>query len=204
MPYDWGTHWPGVLERHADRCPFSDGEACTCGPLGYIASIPDPDTGELVSSPLLETAAEARAWRREQEWAVDTRRAASANGHGRASRVPRPAMERERVPRETELVPRDTELVPRETELVPREPRTGRSRAYKPPAPATEDRDIPVSALIDRFLDAAEDGEARAGDGRPYSDEELAELEWALGGYVESHIGHLGAESVRGRHVFRL
>src|SRR4051794_7829968 len=89
MPYDWGTHWPGVLERHADRCPFSDGEACTCGPLGYIASIPDPDSGERVSSPMLETAAEARAWRREQEWAIDPDHAAGLNGQGPARPAPR-------------------------------------------------------------------------------------------------------------------
>jgi hypothetical protein len=67
-----------------------------------------------------------------------------------------------------------------------------------------EDDEAVVSALIDSFLDAAEDGQARTSDGRPYNDEELAQLEWALVGYVESHIGDLAVRSVRGRHVFRL
>jgi hypothetical protein len=63
---------------------------------------------------------------------------------------------------------------------------------------------MPVSALIEKFLDAAEDGEARGQDGRPFSDDELAELEWALSGYVGSHFGNLSAGAVRGRHVFKL
>jgi hypothetical protein len=71
-------------------------------------------------------------------------------------------------------------------------------------APAVDDRDLGVSALINSFLDAAEDGEARAQDGRPYNDDELAQLEWALIGYVDSHIGQLAVRSIRGRHVFRL
>jgi hypothetical protein len=69
---------------------------------------------------------------------------------------------------------------------------------------APEHDELPVSALIEKFLDAAEDGEARGRDGRPYSDNELAEFEWALSGYVGSHLGELNAGSVRGRHVFKL
>jgi len=76
-------------------------------------------------------------------------------------------------------------------------------RALAPPPPV-EDPDLDVSALIDSFLDAAEDGEARALDGRPFNDDELAQLEWALVGYVDSHIGQLAVHSIRGRHVFRL
>jgi hypothetical protein len=76
-------------------------------------------------------------------------------------------------------------------------------RALAPAAPV-DDPDLGVSALIDSFLDAGEDGEARGLDGRPYNDDELAQLEWALVGYVDSHIGQLAVHSVRGRHVFRL
>jgi hypothetical protein len=91
--------------------------------------------------------------------------------------------------------------------MVPSE--RGRSHSHRPPrapapAPQVEDPDLGVSALIDSFLDAAEDGEARAMDGRPYNDDELAQLEWALVGYVDSHIGQHAVRSVRGRHVFRL
>jgi hypothetical protein len=206
MPYDWGTHWPGVLERHADHCPFSDGEACTCGPLGYIASIPDPDTGVRVSSPLLETAAEARAWRREQEWAVDPGHGTGRNGHG----PDRPAMP---VMRQTEATeqwapqPMPDRAPRRHSEPLRDQParRTRDVRSRELPAPRAHDRDdIPVSQLIERFLDAAEDGEARSRDGRPYSDDELAELDWALGGYVAGNIGDLSAGAVRGRQVFRL
>jgi hypothetical protein len=84
------------------------------------------------------------------------------------------------------------------------EPPAPRRRAVEIPPPPIDERDFPVSTLIDRFLDAAEDGEARGRDGRPYSDDELAELEWALAGYVDSHVGHLDASRVRGRHIFQL
>src|SRR3954469_1432771 len=84
MPYDWSTRWTGVFERHADFCPFSDGEMCTCGPLGYIAAIEEPGTGDRVTSPMLDTVEEARAWRREQEWAIAPRPAPASNGHGSA------------------------------------------------------------------------------------------------------------------------
>jgi hypothetical protein len=203
MPYDWGTHWPGVLERHADRCPFSDGEACTCGPLGYIASIPDPDTGERVSSPMLETAAEARAWRREQEWAVDPRHAAELNGHGPGREAIRheAATERWAAPVMPDSRPRRGR-VPAHDRVV-RRPSDAGSREL--PAPRADSRDdISVSQLIERFLDAAEDGEARGRNDRPYSDDELAELDWALAGYVAGNIGDLRAGAVRGRQVFRL
>ena len=89
-------------------------------------------------------------------------------------------------------------------------PPSAPTRSFQPPhapaseSPVAEGSDIAVSALIDSFLDAAEDGEARTAEGRPYNDDELGQLEWALVGYVENHIGHLAVGSVRGRHVFRL
>jgi len=60
---------------------------CTCGPLGYVAGIEDPDTGDIVESPLLETDEQARAWRRDQEWAVDPDGSASSNGKGNSPPV---------------------------------------------------------------------------------------------------------------------
>jgi hypothetical protein len=207
VPYDWATQWPGVMARHADRCPFSDGEMCTCGPLGYIATIADPDTGARVSSPLLETAAEARAWRSEQEWAVDPRRAAASNGNGHGPQIALDPWDRE--PEITSAISghesrRRRAAAPEPTMQAPRHAPAPRPRHREPPRRAREEYEMPVSALIERFLDAAEDGEARGEDGRPFSDEELAEFEWALTGYVGSRFGDLAAGSVRGRHVFQL
>jgi hypothetical protein len=209
MPYSWGTQWPGVFERHADRCPFSDGETCICGPLGYVATIAEPGTNERVSSPLLETPAEARAWRREQEWAVAPRNGTETNGNGRARPRQRPAEDPEhddeRVTADVARLARRRAGPERPTGRVAvRDMPSPRRRGTELPGPAPDRDDMPVSALIEKFLDAAEDGEARDGNGRPYSDDELAELEWALTGYVGSHFGELTTSTVRGRHVFRL
>lgn len=70
MPYDWRTELPGVVARHADNCPRRSGGFCICGPLGYRASIVDPDTGRRSLSPEFETVAEAQAWQRDQHEAV--------------------------------------------------------------------------------------------------------------------------------------
>jgi hypothetical protein len=61
MAYDWTTPSPGVLARHADRCPARRGGECNCGPIGYRAADGGHPTG-----PLVETEAQARAWGREQ------------------------------------------------------------------------------------------------------------------------------------------
>jgi Phage integrase, N-terminal SAM-like domain len=67
MPYDWRTELPGVVAQHADNCPRRHGGFCICGPLGYRASIVDPDTGRRSLSPQFETVAEAQAWQRDQQ-----------------------------------------------------------------------------------------------------------------------------------------
>jgi hypothetical protein len=77
MAYVWRTKWPGILAQHADHCRVRDGDECTCGPIGYRASVEDPESGEPVLSPTLETLAEARAWRHEQHEAFDAWRASS-------------------------------------------------------------------------------------------------------------------------------
>jgi hypothetical protein len=66
MPYDWRTELPGIVARHADNCPRRRGGFCICGPLGYRASIVDPDSGRRSLSPEFETVAEAQAWQRER------------------------------------------------------------------------------------------------------------------------------------------
>jgi hypothetical protein len=77
MSYTFRTGSPGIVGVHADRCPARDGQECTCGPQGYRASVEDPESGEPVLSPTLDTLAEARAWRHEQRDAFDAWRAAS-------------------------------------------------------------------------------------------------------------------------------
>jgi hypothetical protein len=59
MAYDLSTHSPGVIARHADRCPARNGGRCTCGPLGFRAERDGRPLG-----PLLETEAQARAYAR--------------------------------------------------------------------------------------------------------------------------------------------
>src|SRR5262249_44626848 len=60
MAYDLSTHSPGVIARHADRCPARGGGRCTCGPLGFRAERDGRPLG-----PMMETEAEARAYARE-------------------------------------------------------------------------------------------------------------------------------------------
>jgi hypothetical protein len=77
MAYTWRTRWPGIVGQHVDRCRVREGGDCDCGPLGYRASVEDPESGEPVLSPTLETLAEARAWRHEQREAFEAWQASS-------------------------------------------------------------------------------------------------------------------------------
>ena len=60
MPYDWsaalpGVAWsrelPGIFSRHDDSCPVQYGVRCTCGPLGYFATVVDPVTNSAARQP---------------------------------------------------------------------------------------------------------------------------------------------------------
>jgi hypothetical protein len=66
VAYDWKTELPGVFSRHADSCPVRDGGECTCGPLGYRASVREWDTNKRSVSPTFENVHEALAWQQEQ------------------------------------------------------------------------------------------------------------------------------------------
>lgn len=59
---------------------------------------------------------------------------------------------------------------------------------------------VELGALIDEFLQAAEDGIARDLRGLPYTRESLRALRGALS-YVDSELGPLAAQDVRRRHV---
>jgi hypothetical protein len=139
MAYDWRTEVPGIFARHADTCPRRDGGFCTCGPLGYRASVIDPETGRRTLSPEFESVAEAQAWQRDQHETVR-----ASNGlpvHG-----------------------------------------------------------AELGAVIDEFLQDAEDGRARDRNGAPYAPEHLRQLRGALS-YVDSALGSTDIEDVRRRHV---
>jgi hypothetical protein len=72
--YEWPTGRRGVVGVHAPECGTRDGEKCSCGPLGYRAATRDPDSGERLVSPLLDSEAAAGSWQR-------TRTRATTNGH---------------------------------------------------------------------------------------------------------------------------
>jgi hypothetical protein len=74
VAYDWKTEVPGVFSRHADGCPVREGRECTCGPLGYRASIRDWETGNRSVSPMYETLVEALSWQRDQVASQDASR----------------------------------------------------------------------------------------------------------------------------------
>ena len=139
MAYDWRTEVPGIFARHADTCPRRDGGFCTCGPLGYRASIVDPETGRRTLSPEFETVAEAQGWQRDQHETVQASNGVPVNG-------------------------------------------------------------AELGAVIDEFLQDAEDGRARDRNGRPYAPERLRQLRGALS-YVDSALGSTDIEDVRRRHV---
>jgi hypothetical protein len=80
MGFDTTTPWPGVLAHHDDRCPTRHGGSCTCGTTGYRARIDDPLHEGPVLGPVFATPDEARAWRREQQLALDAWHAASGTG----------------------------------------------------------------------------------------------------------------------------
>jgi hypothetical protein len=62
--YDWKTELPGIVSRHVDGCPVRDGGECTCGPLGYRASVRDPLSNERTVSPIVGSIYEALDWQR--------------------------------------------------------------------------------------------------------------------------------------------
>jgi hypothetical protein len=60
-----------VFARHADDCPARSGQPCTCGPLGYRASIREWETNRRYLSPNFPAAEEAQAWLRDQRESLE-------------------------------------------------------------------------------------------------------------------------------------
>jgi hypothetical protein len=77
VAYDWKTDLPGVFSRHADGCPIRETGECSCGPLGFRASIRDWETNRRSVSPMYETLVEALSWQRDQVVSQDASRAVS-------------------------------------------------------------------------------------------------------------------------------
>jgi hypothetical protein len=77
VAYDWKTDLPGVFSRHADGCPIRETGECSCGPLGYRASIRDWETNRRSVSPMYETLVEALSWQRDQVVTQDASRGVS-------------------------------------------------------------------------------------------------------------------------------
>lgn len=77
VAYDWKTDLPGVFSRHADGCPMRETGVCSCGPLGYRASIRDWETNQRSVSPMYETLLEALTWQRDQVVSQDASRGVS-------------------------------------------------------------------------------------------------------------------------------
>ena len=137
--YDWKTELPGIFSRHADTCPARDGHECTCGPLGYRASVRDWETNGRTVSPMFESVHEAVAWQQDQ--------------------------------------------------LASKQSSVG---------VALERGEL--GALIDEFLQAAEDGMARDTGDAHYTRDSVRALRGALS-YVDSELGTMDVQEVRRRHI---
>jgi hypothetical protein len=161
MPYDWKTELPGILARHADTCPRNRGGVCSCGPLGYRASVTDPQTGREVLSPDFESVAEAQTWQREQEQAIGA--------------------------------PVGDFTV------------AAQAQAWLRDQPASREAAVPVEsgdlgAVVEEFLQAAENGGVEDGSGKRYSPDGLRKLRGALS-HAAAELGAMNIEDVGRRHI---
>jgi hypothetical protein len=86
---------------------------------------------------------------------------------------------------------------------------TTAARAVVPPRPPTRspppsappEEEVSVSAVIDEFIEAAEDGRAGNRSGRRYRPSALRDLRGILRYHVAHDIGHMRLRDVRRRHV---
>jgi hypothetical protein len=183
MPYDWSTAlpgepWsaelPGIFSRHDDGCPVQYGRRCTCGPLGYIATLVDPITNRPLVSPQFPAVADAQRWQRAQGAGLT----ASAEGaYG---------------------------------QTAPASAAYGQTRSAfggygGQPGGVTASQNVTrdrndLGALIDEFVEAAQDGRSRDVDGEQFTRERLRELRRALS-YVDSELGTVAVQDVRRRNV---
>jgi hypothetical protein len=169
--YDLGGPWPGMLTHHSDACPARLGRPCTCGPMGYRASVDDADRQEPVIGPVLRTVEEALSWQREQQTAMHAFEAAAQSVDGHRADAPGPPVDGNAV----------WSARPVETH--------GYQAA---PQPET------VAAAVDEFLEAARAGEVTDAAGRPFDADEFRDLRWSLRGYVTSELGWMRIAELNG------
>jgi hypothetical protein len=160
-----------MLTHHSDACPARLGRPCTCGPLGYRASIDDMEREEPVIGPVLHTVEEAMAWQREQQTAMHAFEAAArpTDGHG----------------------PQGPGAAPDSTAVW--EARPVETHGYQATAQPNT-----VAAVVDEFLEAARAGEATNSGGRPYDADQFRDLRWSLRGYVTSELGAMRIADLNG------
>jgi hypothetical protein len=169
--YDLGGPWPGMLTHHSDACPARLGRPCTCGPMGYRASVDDAEHQEPVIGPVLRTVEEALAWQREQQTAMHAFEAAARSEDGHGAEAPGPSPDGSAV----------WSARPVETH--------GYQVAAQPNT---------VAAVVDEFLEAARAGEVTDPSGRPFDADELRDLRWSLRGYVTSELGAMRIAELNG------
>jgi hypothetical protein len=80
--------------------------------------------------------------------------------------------------------------------VQPRRPPT-----RSPPPPASPEGEVSVSAVIDEFIEAAEDGRVGNRSGRRYRPSAFRDLRGILRFHVAHDIGHMRLRDVRRRHV---
>ena len=165
MPYDWstalpGVPWtselPGVFSRHDDGCPVRFGGPCTCGPLGYFATVVDPVTNRQVVSPPFAAVGDAQQWQIAESLSLT----ATADRRSREAQPP--------------------------------------EHAAAEPSEASGGKDL--GAVIEEFLEAAQDGHFHDDDGDSYTRERLRDLRGALS-YAAAELGTLKLQDVRRRNV---
>jgi hypothetical protein len=162
MGYDLGGPWRGILTHHSDACPARLGQPCTCGPLGYRATIDDVQRQASVPGPVLPTVEEARAWEQEQHTAMHAFEAAVRPMDGHGAQAPGQPLGTRAV-----WAARPVE-----------------THGYQATAQPNT-----VAAVVDEFLEAARAGEVTDPAGRPYDAEQFRDLRWSLRGYVASELG---------------
>jgi hypothetical protein len=182
LPYDWSTAlpevpWtrelPGVFSLHDDSCPVQFGGRCTCGPLGYFATVVDPVTSSHLVSPIFGAVGDAQAWQFAQQ-PNQTPFAQQAN---------------------------QTPFAPQPNATPPEPPQwPGEQKGDVPEAPSGASRGRDLGAVIEEFLEAAQEGRFLDENGQAYSRESIRDLRGALS-YADSELGTLEIQDIRRRNV---
>jgi hypothetical protein len=200
LPYDWSTAlpevpWtrelPGVFSLHDDSCPVQFGGRCTCGPLGYFATVVDPVTSSHLVSPIFGAVGDAQAWQFAQHPYM-TAFAQQPNQTAFAQQ-----------PNQTPFAQQanQTPFAPQPNATPPEPPQwPGEQKGDVPEAPSGASRGRDLGAVIEEFLEAAQEGRFLDENGQAYSRESIRDLRGALS-YADSELGTLEIQDIRRRNV---